>query len=113
MGLNGKERTNLQQELLSYGIVFFDDMCYLCHWFVRFLIRYDKNDTFRFSPLHSEKGQGLLCGSQKEKKDFTTVLFKDANTVYSQSDAVLAILRNLGGIWRFFYLFILVPKSFR
>jgi predicted DCC family thiol-disulfide oxidoreductase YuxK len=38
-------------------IILFDGVCNLCNSAVRFVIKYDKKDAFRFVALQSELGQ--------------------------------------------------------
>ena len=41
------------------------------------------------------------------------VIFQDGDHLYIKSDAVLKILKEIGGFWKLFYLLIIIPKSFR
>ncbi len=104
---------SMQQRTSSHSIILFDGMCNLCNWFVRFIIGHDKKDIFRFGMLQSEKGRELLKGIPSEGFDLTTTLLLNIDRVDNKSDAVLKILRTLGGVWSLFYLFVIMPRSIR
>lgn len=95
-------------------IILFDGVCNLCNGAVQFIIRQDKNDTFRFAALQSEKGQQLI----KERGIDTNVidsiiLIKPNVAYYIKSDAALEIANNFGGGWKFLQIFKLLPTSIR
>lgn len=103
-----------QIQINSYeSIILFDGVCNLCIRFVRFVIAKDKKEIFRFVPVQSEKGRELLNGAALKVYDLNTILLLRNGKVYSRSDAVLKILRNIGNVWSLFYAFIIVPKPIR
>lgn len=93
-------------------IVFYDNQCMLCHWSVRFIVRYDKKEHFFFAPLQGVVWQQL--GAARATKVIPeSVQYFDGNTISCKSDAVLNILRQLGGVWKFFTIFRLIPGTWR
>lgn len=94
-------------------IILFDGLCNLCNGSVQFLIKRDRLEVFKFASLQSEIGQNLLkqYGIQNDKID-SIVYIKDVRFFLSSS-AVLNILKDLGGIWRLWYGFIIFPKFIR
>ena len=91
-------------------VVFFDGVCNLCNSSVQFIIRHDKKNIFQFSALQSEAAAKYLPGKINE---LNTMYYLENGKVYSKSDAILRIAKNLGGIFPFFYGFIVVPKFLR
>lgn len=79
-------------------VIFFDGVCGLCNGFVDFIIGIDKKKEFRFSPLQSDYAKNHL--PQELTKDLKSVVFLDDENVYTKSEAVIQILKQVGGIWR-------------
>jgi predicted DCC family thiol-disulfide oxidoreductase YuxK len=88
-------------------------VCVLCNWAIRFIIRHDNKDVFQFSSLQSDfsKNQLSHINGQDIKKD--SIIYQRGNHFYTRSEAVLEILKEIGGVWKLFYLLTLVPKPFR
>lgn len=94
-------------------IVLFDGACNLCEASVKFLIRNDKKDAFRFASLQSEIGQELLKKfNLPTQKHDSFVLIIDKK-IYLRSSAALKICNYLGGFWRLCKIFWLIPKPLR
>lgn len=92
-------------------IVFFDGMCVLCNRFVGVLCRYDRNRRYRFAHLH-----GLTAFSVLNQNDITlndSVIFIHNGSIFRNSEAVIRILIGLGGIWKIFFVFYMVPPFIR
>jgi predicted DCC family thiol-disulfide oxidoreductase YuxK len=71
---------------------------------VQFILRRDANERFRFASLQSEFAKRALAGHGVDPADLDTVyvLVDDgaSKTLLAQSDAVIFVLRELGGVWR-------------
>ncbi|MGP0630554.1 thiol-disulfide oxidoreductase DCC family protein [Nitrospina sp. 32_T5] len=92
-------------------IIFFDGMCGLCNGFVDFLIRADKVQVFRFSPLQGEAAGRVLGTTGKYSLD--SVVLVEGDRVSSKSTAALRIFRRLGGIWSLLWALRWVPLPVR
>jgi predicted DCC family thiol-disulfide oxidoreductase YuxK len=98
---------------MGKSIVLFDGVCNLCTGTVRFIIHRDPQAHFQFAALQSPYAQGRLTqsgysGSLSE----SIVLIEDAG-VYTESTAMLRIVRKLSGVWPLFYVLIVVPRPIR
>lgn len=93
--------------------ILFDGTCRLCQGFVEFVKKQDTGDRFHFSELQSKIAQDLIKENTATEIDLTSVLLVNRNAVLRESDAVLQIFRNLGGLWRLCYFFFVIPKSIR
>ena len=95
------------------NIVLFDGICNLCNGIVKFIIKKDKKDIFIFAPLQSASGQLLLhkYGSIVDK--FDTIIYIKEDKYFIKSNAVLNILKDLGNVWKLFFVLIIIPKFFR
>mgnify|MGYP000246459720 CR=1 FL=1 len=97
----------------QHPVIFFDGYCKLCNAAVQFVIRHDKADKFRFVSLQSHRAGVLLKRSQIDKQEYDSIVYRENGKIYQQSDAVLRICRQLGGGWRIFYVFMLIPRFLR
>jgi len=78
-------------------IVFFDGVCGLCCRVVDWIIDRDRRCEFKFSPLQGETASELLplelCVS------IDTIVYYENDKIWITSDAVMMILKRLGGIY--------------
>lgn len=95
-------------------IILFDGICNLCNSSVQYIIKRDKNDTFRFVALQSELGQKILkhLGIANRNID-SIVLYEPGRAYYYKSNAVLKIAGELGGLISLLVVFKPLPKKFR
>lgn len=95
------------------NIILFDGICNLCNSTVSFLIKRDKKTLFRFAALQSETGKALLQKNGITREQTSTLVYVRNNNCFTQSTAILHILKDLGGIWKCFYLLIYLPRPIR
>lgn len=93
-------------------IILFDGTCNFCSFWVKFVVKRDKKDQFRFTSLQSEKGKELLQKYTVDPKIDSVVLI-EKEKVYIKSTAALKILKTLGGLKSIFYGLIIVPSFIR
>jgi len=94
------------------GVIFFDGVCNLCNAAVRFVIRRDSGQHFKFASLQSGLAKKSLVEYHLEENFRTIVLLKQGK-IYLRSDAVLEIARGLKGLWPMLYGFKIIPRFFR
>lgn len=94
-------------------IILFDGVCNLCNGTVQFLIKRDPDVQFSFASLQSEKGQALLKEYDLPTSDFKTFVYIREDRYFLKSSAALQVLKDLGGLWQLFYLFIVIPHPIR
>lgn len=93
------------------NLIFFDGVCGLCNRFINLLIDADKNHVLKFTPLQGKAAAELL---PKEFIDeLKTIVYFQNHEIFTESDAVLEILKSIGGIWAIFYIFKWIPKFIR
>ena len=95
------------------AIVLFDGVCNFCNGSVNFIIERDRRNYFKFAPLQSEIGGQLLQKYEIDKAETDSVILIEDEKAYTHSTAALRIARRLGGIWSWFYAFIVVPRGLR
>src|SRR6266542_3700666 len=94
-------------------IVLFDGVCNFCNRTVNFIMDKDKKRVFKFAALQSEAGQRLLGRFGLKQSDFDTIILIEGERCYERSAAVLRIAKGLGGIWKIFYVLIVIPSFVR
>ena len=93
-------------------IVFFDGECNFCDKSVQFIIKRDPKGYFKFAPLQSETGQSLLKSCSIPENMDSFILMED-HTCYFKSTAALKICKNLRGLWKLFYILMIIPVPIR
>lgn len=83
-------------------VILYDGHCSFCSYWVKFVLKRDKHDLFRFTSLQSEKGIELLEKYEVPKELDSVVLISD-DSAYIKSNAVFLILQKLGG-WRMVFI---------
>ncbi len=95
------------------GIILFDGVCNLCNRFVKFIIVKDRLKKIHFSPLQKESTKELLRKFNIDFSKLDTVIYIKDEKVFAKSSAALHVLKDIGGIWKLFFVFIIVPKFIR
>ncbi|GAC1338506.1 MAG: DCC1-like thiol-disulfide oxidoreductase family protein [Isosphaeraceae bacterium] len=101
----------------EHPIVLYDGVCGLCDKSVRFVLRRDRADCFRFAALQSPLAASILSkhGIDPARLESVRVVVDPGGPnerVLSKTRAILYILDRLGGIWRVFAPFRLFPDAF-
>lgn len=94
-------------------ILLFDGVCNLCNGLVQFAIRRDPKAKLKFAALQSASGQELLKKFGLPIKDFDSFVFISGDKYFLKSSAILHVMKELGGGWKLFYAFIIIPKPLR
>lgn len=96
---------------MTESIVYFDGLCNLCDGFVRFLVARDRKGRYRFTSLQGATAATRL--GERFEYDPQTIVLEEPRRFRVRSDAVLAILTGLGGLWRVAALLRVVPRGLR
>ncbi|MDY0342004.1 MAG: DCC1-like thiol-disulfide oxidoreductase family protein [Lentimicrobium sp.] len=88
------------------GLVVFDGYCTLCSSSVRFLLHIDRHKKLFFSA-----GNELQIFDDGETG---TIIYYSRGIIFSRSNAVVALLKDIGGFWKLMGSLIgIVPPNFR
>ena len=86
------------------ALLLYDGVCALCNGVVRFLMKQDRLDRFRYAPLQSNLGREVLARFDIHTFPDGVMLLTEALTpaerLYQRSDAVTASLQRLSARWR-------------
>ena len=93
------------------NIVFFDGVCGLCNGFVDFLIKRDRKGVLLFAPLQGDKARELFPTINSEKLE-TIIYWRNGKEIH-KSNAVLFILKDMGGPWSLCYVLRICPRFLR
>lgn len=114
---------------MEHPILLYDGVCGLCNRMVQFILRRDRDGIFRFASLQRALASRVLTRHGASAADLDTVYVvvpvdptkaslsgegRQAEVLLARSDAVLFVLRRLGGVWRFGALLLqLLPRALR
>lgn len=79
-------------------VIAFDGECLMCSRSIRWLAEHDRGDRLRFVRLQSPRGRTLEA--RAGTGSLATTLVEADGRIYARSDAVLRVLRSLGGLFR-------------
>ena len=102
----------------SNPIVLYDGVCGLCNRLVKFLLKRDTNDRFRFASLQSDFANNLLTHHGLDPHDLDTVYVvqdygQPSERLLARSDAILFMLKQLGGVWKVAAVGRVLPRALR
>lgn len=100
--------TNLPDRL-----VLFDGVCNLCTWSVKFLMKRDHREKFRYASLQSKTGQQVMNAYFTGDNVPDSIVYYRLGKLFTRSGAVLEILRDLQKGWQMLYVFKLFPAFLR
>lgn len=95
------------------NIILFDGFCKLCNHSIRFIKKHDKNEAFRFVAIQSEEGKRQTEGHDINFDYPESVILIEEENFYYRSDAALRIFRKLGGVYKYLYPLIYIPRVIR
>ncbi len=92
-------------------ILFFDGVCGLCNGLVDWLLPRDRRERLKYATLQGATARNLLPPAYT--KDLDTVVLWRRGVILTRSDAVLACLTELGGLWSLLGLLRVLPRFLR
>jgi predicted DCC family thiol-disulfide oxidoreductase YuxK len=98
-------------------LILYDGVCGLCDRLIRFVLRHDAADGFRFAPLQGPLAIDLLRRYGRDARDLDTVYVvanhgQAGEALLSKGRAILFVLKGLGGVWSWSRIFGVLPTSF-
>lgn len=95
------------------SILLFDGECGLCNGVVNFVLHHDRQKRFRFAPLQSPAGQGLLRRYGLPPEGVNSMVLLENGALFTRSTAALRLARRLGGLLSLLYCLMIVPRPLR
>jgi predicted DCC family thiol-disulfide oxidoreductase YuxK len=81
------------------SVIVFDGVCHLCNGWVRLLLKHDTREQFLFAPMQFPAGRRLLQEHGLDPNTPVSFLLLDKGAAYTDTGAIVRILRKLGGGW--------------
>jgi len=96
-------------------MLFYDGHCALCHGTVKFVLKHDRSSgTFRFAPLQGSTFSSLVAPDERSRLPDSMIVRTERGALLVRSDALIHILRRLGGGWRLLAgLIAVLPRGLR
>lgn len=108
------KKINISGEIHPQPTLYYDGVCNLCHFSVQWIIKRDQRNIFRYENLQSESGQNIVKQINPTLLSSDSVILVMDGRVFLYSDASLAVLKKLGGIYTLLgNIGFLFPLSFR
>jgi predicted DCC family thiol-disulfide oxidoreductase YuxK len=92
-------------------IIVFDGHCVLCSGFAQFVLRHDRQATFRLVAAQSPLGQALYRHWQLDAVNFKTNLLVDEGRAWVKSAGTIRMFVKLGWPWALVAVLRLVPRA--
>jgi len=96
----------------EHKIIFFDGVCALCNGSVKFVIKRDKNNVFKYAPLQGKTANNKL-NSLFDLKYPSSIVLLDGEKIYTKTDATIRIAKELPAPWSGLALFWIIPRPIR
>ncbi len=101
----------INQQNVSFPVVFYDGDCGFCNRSVQFILRYERADVLRFAALQSAFAQSFFRERKLPEPDMSTFYFFDGKRLHSKSRAAFHVLKYLHWYWRLLGVFRLLPPA--
>lgn len=95
------------------AVIVFDGACALCSGWVEFLLKRDRRQRYRFAAMQTPAGRSLLEANGLDPDDPLSFLLIEGAAARTDSDAIVAVLIGLGGLWRAAAVLRLLPRTVR
>lgn len=79
-------------------VIVFDGACVLCSRWVDFILRHDRHERFRLAAMQGAHGRALLEAHGLAADDPSSFLLVQDGIGYTDTDAIVRVLHELG--WR-------------
>ena len=82
----------------------------LCSGFLKFMLRHDRNQRFKFVTAQSDLGEALYAHLGLKSTDYDTNVVIVSGHIYTKLDAFAAAMGALGGVWRIAQIVRILPR---
>ena len=94
-------------------VILFDGVCNLCNDSVKFIIKNDKRNIFKFAPLQGKYGIKIQNSYNINTTKISSIILVDGENTFTKSSAALRIAKDLRAPFFMFYVFIIIPVFIR
>ena len=99
-------------------VLLYDGLCGFCDRAVRFVLRFDPQGVIHFAPLQGKFAASVI-GRHLPLREIDSLILVESNgqngeeQVYVRSEAVLKVAWYMGGLWKAFVIFRIIPRPLR
>jgi predicted DCC family thiol-disulfide oxidoreductase YuxK len=97
----------------DHPIIIYDGKCRMCSGFVRFILRHDKRDCFRFIAAQSPLGTALYQHYGLDSVDYETNILLERGRTWLKSEGSIRMFEHLGLPWSCMTIGRLLPLRIR
>ncbi|MEK9502758.1 thiol-disulfide oxidoreductase DCC family protein [Gaopeijia maritima] len=94
-------------------VLLYDGLCGFCDGAVQWILAHDRRGEIRFAALQGDSGQAVVAEHSELRGVDSLILLDESGRVRVRSDAALAVATAMGGVWRLFAVFRVVPRPLR
>ena len=99
---------------MTASVIVFDGVCMLCSRWVDFVLRRDPHGRYKFAAMQTASGRALLIEHGIDPDDPLSFLLLEDKKGYTDTDAIVRVLRSFGPGWKFIALLVSsVPRFVR
>ncbi|HIF48406.1 MAG TPA: DUF393 domain-containing protein [Cytophagales bacterium] len=98
---------------ISKSVILFDGYCNLCNSQVNSILRFDFKKFFYFSNLDSSFSKKVIKENKVESLEGKTIILYHNNKIIIKSNAAIKIAYLLGGFFKIFIIFKILPNFIR
>ena len=98
---------------ISKSVILFDGYCNLCNSQVNSILRFDYKKFFYFSNLDSSFSKKVIKENKVESLEGNTIILYHNNKIIIKSNAAIKIAYLLGGFFKIFMIFKILPNFIR
>jgi len=101
------------EDILNHPIYVYDGECVLCSKAVRYVLKYEKEQSVRFVAIKSDLGRKIAEQNNVDPDAPHTFIYLENGDAYFLSDAVFALAKKTGGPWTLIRFFRFLPRPIR
>lgn len=103
----------MSQPNVKVRTIIFDGICNLCSAGAGFLERHQASPPFALIPMQTVEGKAILIEHNLDPDDPTSFLVLDGGRSFTEADAWIHVVSELGGFWSLVEAARIIPQGWR
>ena len=99
--------------MMEFPLIIYDGDCGLCNRSISFIIRHEKSEYLRFSPVGSAFAQKVMRANGLSPDDIDSIVLVESGNCHVESDAVVGVAKFLKWPWSMIAWSKAIPRPFR
>ena len=101
------------RQIDNRDFIIFDGVCVLCNGWVKFVLRFDRQENFSFVIAQSDLGEQIYKELGLKSDDYDTFVIVRNGKMYTKLDGVFALTSTIGWPWKIVSIGRILPKGFK